>query len=241
MQFTTPGETWTDWLASNDDRDDDTKLGALREIIFHAATKRVENGEITSGWADKKLAKLGITDRTSDSNRYELEVTASGTFTMTVAAANRTEAESKFLAHLAAANMAAIAYPKAFSLPTFKSGPADVDPTAPVDPSIPATIDGTLAMLREIVMLGVIAGPKFCVPGANDLLDDFGLAPLPERKKFTVSRPVVADMVTTVEAYDMVSAARVANWRWEDDKSGFKLADADATGADDKISEVVSV
>lgn len=241
MQLTNPGETWTDWLARNPGADPDTQLAALREIIVYAAKTWADSGEITREWADKKLAKLGITTRIGLGNTYELEVTASGTFTMAVSGPDRATAEKKFLDHLASMNRAAISKPQAFSLPTFKSGPADVDPTAPADPSIPTTVDATLALLRETIMLAVVAGPKICVPGANDVLDEFGLAPIPERKRFTVSRPVVADMVTTVEAYDMVSAIRVANWRWDDGKSGFTVAETEPTGADDKVAEVASV
>lgn len=240
MPFTTPGETWTSWSHDNAGADDHTKLAALRELIVRDARRWAASGEITPEWADKKLAKLGIADRLMTDNQYELTVTASGKFTMTILAANRTDAEAQFLAHLASISRATVAEPAAYSLPTFVSGPADPDPTAPVDPTIPTTVDQTLVALREIVMLAVIAGPHICVDGANDLLDDYGLAAIPARRKYRVSRPIVADMETTVEAYDMVSAARVANWRWDDNRKSFQLVDADPTGGDDKISEVVS-
>jgi len=237
MQHTNPGDTWFGWSSINANADEATKLAALRELIVRDATKWVQNGEITAGWADKKLAKLGITDRIGSGNTYELEVTATGKFRMAVKATNRAEAESKFLAHLAAMNRAAISEPSAFALPVFVSGPADTDPTAPVDPT---TVDDTLALFREIVMLAHIAGPHICLDGANDLLDDYGLAPVPPVRTFTVSRPVIADMQTTVQAFDMVSAARVASWRWEDGKSGYTMKDAEPTAADAAVAEVAT-
>jgi hypothetical protein len=224
MQYATPGTTWTEWSEDNADRDEATKLAALREIITVTAHEWVNSGEITAEWANKKLAKLGIADRLDLQNAYVLETTVVAPFKATVYAADRAAAEDQFKARLThALTVAEAEAPYALR---FVSGPEDAPQAG--DPDAPTTIDATLTMLREIILLANVSGPRFnCDSGASRVLASYGLAPVPERKKFTVRRPAAVDMVTTVEAYDEASALRIADWRWEDGHKDFKASNVD--------------
>jgi len=228
MQYADPDLDWTEWLANNEDRDEATKLAALREYIVAVARKWVRDCTYDEVWANKKFGKLGITERFDISQQYVLQVAITADLTTSVYAASRTEALEKFNARIAHAggNITNIA---AAGDPVFSSGPEDPDPLG--DPDAPQTVGATLALLREIILLGHIAGPRICEAQANQVLASFGLAPIPERRTFKVSRPVDAVMTTTVEAYDEESATRIAGWRWESNRSGYNLATAEAKDA----------
>lgn len=230
MQHTNPDETWTDWLASNDDKDDAEKLGALREIIVQTARTWIDSGEITAEWANKKLTSLGITDQVDQLKDYTLETSASGTVQLVIRARNRADAETEFRNRLAAAPMVTVTGPDAPYAPKFVSGPEDHDPNAVV-PDAPATVADTLTKLRQVILLGNISGPRFdCDSGASRVLASYGLAPVPARKTFVVTRPAAADMRTTVEAYDEASAERVAEYRWDNHQAGYTPVNVDAIG-----------
>jgi hypothetical protein len=231
VQHPNPSDAWTDWLAANDLADEADKLTALHEIIVRTARDQVRNetySRITAEWANKKLAKLGIPDRIGVRNSYVIEAPISGTIRLPVGAANRTAALALFESRVTNAASWEVSALVVQGAPVFASGPADEDPNV-VDPDVPTTVQGTLDMLREIIMLGHIAGPKYCEDEANDVLASFGLAPIPPRRKFTVTRPVTAEMSTTVDAYDEESAQRVAAWRWADGRGGYNLANVDPT------------
>jgi hypothetical protein len=229
MQYATPGLTWDEWVDANDDRDDATKLAALREYITATAREWVRSGDITGAWANKKLAKLGIADRLG-TNTYVLEAPITGAVRLTLAAATRAEAAAEFQRVMGHATGASILSPQVTADPTVISGPEDPDPNV-VDPDVPATVQATLEMLREIILLGNVSGPRFnCDSGANRVLAEYGLAPVPPRKEYVVTRPATATMRTVVQAYDEASAERIAEWRWEDGRSGYTISDATPGG-----------
>jgi len=229
MPITMPGDTWTEWSNDNPDADDADKLAALREIIGYTARKYVSSDDCTAEWANKKLTKLGITDLIAARNTYTLEAPMSGVMKMQVTAVDRAEALATFQARAAASSAFSIVSAATAGDPEFTAGPED--PTGAAHPDAPTTVGATLDMLREIIMLGNIAGPRFdCVSGVNYVLASFGLALLPLRREFAVHRPVEGVMVTVVEAYDQASAERVAGWRWENARSGYELSEASATG-----------
>lgn len=229
MTHVDPGVAWAEWSEENEDRDDATQLAALHEVILRDAVYWTGTGEITADWANKKLATLGITGRIGD-NRYTLEMPISGTMTYSVAAANRADAEAKLNSMLSSMPTIAITAPVSQGSPVFTSGPEDVDPNTP-NPDAPTTVQATLEKLREIILLGNIAGPRFnCDSGASRVLASYGLAPVPERKEFVVTRPVQGAMRTIVEAYDEASAERVAGWRWENGRRDHEVTTAVAYG-----------
>lgn len=228
MQRMTSGESWNDWLAANADQDDATKLAALREIIVQTGREWVASGEITSVWANKKLAALGITERIDADHQYVLKAPINvEPVRMTVYAINRTAALAQFTSRLAAG--AHVFGAEAASDPEFISGPEDS--VAAVDDDAPQTVEATLAAFREIVLLANIAGPRFnCDSGGSAILDSYGLAPIPARKTYVVNRPAQVVMSTRVEAYDEASALRVAGWRWEDGHKAYEVSEALANG-----------
>lgn len=229
MQLTHPGNTWTEWSANNPHLSEDDQLTALREIIFRTARAEVASGNITAEWANKKLPKLGITERVQANNSYVIEAPITGIMTMTVVAANRADALEEFTRRASAARVATTTNPAVHGAPVFTFGPEDKD--ADVDSDAPATVGATLDLFREIVLLANIAGPRFdCDSGANHLLAEYGLDPVPPRKQFVVTRPVQATMRTVVEAYDEASAQRVAGWRWDNSRTGHTVAEATVTG-----------
>lgn len=230
MQYADPDVTWETWAADNADQDEATKLAALREYIVQTAKRWVNSCTYDAAWANKKLATLGITDRIELVTSYTLEAPASGKLAVTIYARDRTEAVAKFHESVAA-NANRLTYVRGAALqgdPVFVSGPEDVAEV--VDPDAPTTVDATLIKLREVILLGHIAGPKVCEEEANNVLDTFGLAHIPPRRQYVVTRPVTAVMRTTVEAYDEASAARVAGWRWENGRAGHEVADAVVDG-----------
>lgn len=229
MQYADPHTNWPEWAQENDDRDEPTKLLALREYIFDLARTWVGRENITAEWINKKLAKLAIADRIDVEHSYEVDVPVTATLPMRVFAANRTEALAKVASAISPGRGASVKDITATGAPAFTSGPEDEDPEV-IDPDAPTTVDGTLAMFREIIMLGHIAGPKFCDVGANDVLAAFGLDPIPPRRTYKIARPVEAVMATTVEAYDLASAETVARWRWENDRTTYQLVGGDPTG-----------
>jgi hypothetical protein len=223
--------TWVDWLAANPDATDADKLAALRERIAHSARWFVgtERG-LTPEWINKKLAKLGVADRIARSNSYSVtfDVT-SGKVTIGSKGDNRADAIANALERvgrgpLYVADVDVDVDPASVTI----EGPEDVSPVAAADG--PQTVDATLAALHEIMLLAVVSGPKLCVPGVNNFLEAYGLAPVPDRKAFVVRRPVQSYVETIVEAYDEASAQRVASWRWEDGQQGFKVTAGDPLG-----------
>jgi hypothetical protein len=229
MQDADPSVDWTEWLQDNVDQDDATKLGTLRGYILEAAKHWVTSGEITHTWANKKLAKLGITTRIEKEQVYDLAAPIAAQMELRVYARNRVEALEKAKERLNGMGAGMAAKVTMAGDVAFTSGPEDHDPNV-VDPDAPQTVFATLAMFREIVMLGHIAGPKFCSGGASRVLAQFGLAPIPEAKEFVVTRPVVATARTVVSAYDEASAERVADWRWDDGQTGYEIYDAVSSG-----------
>lgn len=229
MQYGDPDLTWTQWVQANDDRGEDAKLLALREYIVRSANKWVQAGEVTAGWVNKKLAKLGIMERVDSLNSYTVEATVTGTTTFTVAGNNRAEAIAKFRelvdnrAHSLVISAAAIS-----GDPRVVGGPEDADPEA-VDADAPTTVDATLEKLREIILLGHLAGPRYCNTGANQVLRSYGLDEVPPVREYVVTRPVEATMRTVVRAYDVDSANRVAGWRWDEGRTGWDVSEAKAT------------
>lgn len=232
--YADPSISWDEW-DNNHSVSEDTRLLALREFIFRLADTWKSHEKITPAWVNKKLAKLGITERVDIENRYEIRADVTGTVTLTMYGATRADALEKLTERLDGTASATVFQVQATADPVFTSGPEDVDPD--VDPDAPTTVDATLAMLREIIMLGHIAGPKYCDDGANEVLASFGLDPIPPRKSFTVTRPVQAVVTTTVQAYDEASAQRVASWRWENERAGFQMASGDPL-ADPTVAEV---
>lgn len=216
-------DTWSGWINDNPHAPEQDKLDTLREFIWEEASGRVGTGEITEAWANKKLGPLGIVKRFSTENAYVLEVPVTvAPVSMTVYASNRAAAEMKFTDLLAsrAPNAVGVTGVKAAGDPVFLSGPEDADPLA-FDPNAPTTASETLVKLRETILLAVVAGPRICVDGANEVLDAFDLEHVPARKTFTVTRPAEAEFRTEVEAFDQASAERVAEWRWNDNRTGF--------------------
>ena len=215
--------TWADWIAdsANAAADDFIQLAALRKFIFMAAEVGHDNepSKLTPEWVNKKLAKLGVPDRIDGENTYTLEVPVTGIYRRQVVASNRAEAERRF-AERRGTQVSVTDYTVQGGTPTFTCGPEDPDP-AVVDPGAPTTVNGTLEAFREYLLLAVIAGPRVCVEGVNDVLADFGLDRVPERKEFTVTRPATATATTSVTAYDEASARRVAEWRWGSNQSGY--------------------
>jgi hypothetical protein len=214
--------TWAAWIAdpANAAADDFIKLAALRKYIHTAAANGHEDepSRLTSEWVNKKLAKLGVPDRIDGENTYTLEVPVTGINRRTVVASNRAEAERLF-ASMHGTQIGVTDYTLQ-DTPTFTSGPEDPDP-AVVDPAAPTTVDATLTAFREYLLLAVIAGPRLCEHGVNEVLEKFGLDRVPQRKEFTVTRPATATVTTTITAYDEASARRVAEWRWASDHSGY--------------------
>lgn len=225
MRYADSDFNWTQWVDANDDRDEATMLAALREYIAATARRWVRDCTYDAAWANKKFAKLGMTDRIETENHYIMTAAVTGTAEVGVYANSRAEALEKANARLSNRS-ALISSISVTSDPVFTSGPED---PAPVSPDGPQTVDATLTMLREIILLGHISGPKVCQAEADRVLASFGLAPIPERKTFVVSRPVTAEMRTTVEAYDEASAQRVAGWRWDNDRTGYKTVNAEVT------------
>lgn len=225
MQYANPDATWLEWLEDNQDKDEATKLVALREIIAETARTYVTRGDISGDWANKKLAKLGVTERIG-LNSYIIEAHAAGVVRVGVPASDRAEAMAEFRARTRGVSQVSIslfAVQDADADLVFVSGPDDPD-VAAADPDVPTTVDATLNVFREVLLLGNIAGPRFdCDAGTNAVLASFGLPPVPARKKFTVGVPVEGVMKTTVEAYDDESAERVAGWRWDNHQTGFNI------------------
>lgn len=217
-------DTWAEWTADNPDADEADKLAALRTFIFEEAKHRINTGDIDAAWANKKLNKLGITDRIiTKPNAYTLKVPVTAVLEMVVYATNRDEALQKTADLLATNGGNRVSQISGdANAAVFIAGPEDVPTTAP--DSAPTTVDATLSTLREVILLGNIAGPRFdCESGVNRVLADFGLDPIPPRKQFTVGVPVEGIMKTTITAYDEASAKRVAAWRWNNGQTGFDL------------------
>lgn len=225
-----PYDNWTDWLAANADADETVKVEALREYIAETGKAWAGRERITPDWVNKKLTKLGITDLIKHEASYMLRTAVTGTVDLAVYAYSRTEALEKAALRLNGTGSAHVSQLAGIGTPTFVAGPEDPNPAA-ADGDAPQTVDALLTAFRETVMLGTIAGPHYCAVGASRVLGEYGLPPIPERKTFTVTRPVEAVATTTVEAFDAESAMRVAGWRWEDGRNGYTLADAQATDA----------
>lgn len=208
-------ETWVNWQAAHPDAEDDTQLAALRNYIEQAARRehRSEPSTVTAAWLNKKLPRVGVAARIGQENAYIIKAPVTvAEASMMVHANNRAEALRKFAERLEDSVQRMVV--TSYGDPEFVSGPEDEDAEVLLD-GAPATVDATLAVLREGILLGVVAGPKLCEAGANRVLADFGLPPVPERKRYVVTRPVEGVAHTNVEAYDEQSAQRVAEWRWE--------------------------
>lgn len=229
MQYTDDAADWDEWIKTYRDADDATKLAALRQFIRAAAAHGVTNGDFTVAWANKKLAKLGVTGPIDALHSYELEAEVTGKVTAKIWAHTRAEALDRLADRFNNPARWTVASPKPVSAPVFTGGPEDVDPAA-IAADAPATVDATLTALRETILLAVIAGPRICEAGANRVLTEFGLDLVPPRKSFTVTRPATVTMTTTVEAYDQASAERVGEWRWDDGQKSYSFKDVDPTG-----------
>jgi hypothetical protein len=229
VQYATPGTTWTDWLAATagGDADEAAQLTALREFIEQTARYWVRNGDIAPEWANKKLAKLGVTARILGEKAYVIKAAVLAEAEVSVYAYDRAAALEVFTTRLSGARLV-VTGSTVQGDPVFTSGPEDAPDIA--DPDAPTTVDATLAMLREIILMGHIAGPKYCDYSANQVLAQYGLAPIPDRKPYVVTRPAAATLRTVVDAYDEASAAKVAEWRWDDGRVGFSVAEADPAG-----------
>lgn len=229
--YAEPDVDWTEWLTANFDAQEPIKLAALREHIAMEARRYVRRGDVTAEWVNKKLPALGVTDLVASQQHYELTQIATGTTHYLITASSRVEAEKMFRARIAAASVVAIEQAFTTGDPVFVSGPADPDVSdwPQPDPDSPTTTQGTLDKLRELLLLGVIAGPKFCESGLNPVLRSFGLAPVPARTQYVVTRPATATLRTVVEAFDEASAERVAGWRWDNGRAGYEVAEAEAT------------
>lgn len=217
---------FTEWLSDNPAADDETKLAALRAYIYDTAVHGVQMGNFTPDWANKKLRKLGIARQITSTNVYALKAMVSAEVTLTIHASDRADALREFKDRLV--GRLTVFTPDTSGEPQFVSGPEDTD-DVPLPDDAPTTTEETLTVLREVIMLAVIAGPHFCEDGANDALEEFGLAHIPARQKFTITRPADAELMTTVEAYDEASARRVADWRWEDGRQSYIVKAATAT------------
>lgn len=223
----TDGDTWIEWLESNKDSDETAQLEALRGLILAEAKRSVEADDIKADWANKKLPLLGITEQIPRESSYLFTAPVAGTLDLRVFATSRADALVKVAEILNRGGGSFVKGVAGAGAAVLIEGPEDVDLTVAGD--APSTVDDTLARLREIVMLGVIAGPHLCKRGVDDLLASFGLAPLPETKRFTVSVPIEGEMLTEVEAFDEDSARRVAGWRWSNGRSGYQLSSATDT------------
>ena len=223
--------TWTAWIADTDNAaaDDFIQLAALRKFIFIAAKEghADEPEKLTAAWVNKKLGPLGVTERLDGDNTYVLEAPTTGVYRRQIVAPNRAEAVRLFAA--LRGDQVAIRDYTVTADPTFVSGPEDPIPGVLPDDA-PTTIDGTLAKLREGLLLATVAGPRLCESGVNQVLADFGLDPVPARKEFVVTRPVHAIATTIVTAYDGDSAERVAEWRWENGHTGYTADQLDSAG-----------
>lgn len=225
MQHATPGIAWTDWLAESGDEPEATRLAALREYIAHTARAQVTYGTITAEWANKKLAILGVTERISTPREYVLKTSIVADVEMTIYAADRAAAQEGFKHRLGGRlNVTDAEAPYELK---FVSGPEDDDDVPAVADDAPTTLGATLVKLREVIMLAHLAGPKVCDDGANEVLDFYGLAHLPQTREYVVTRPAAADMRTTVRAYDEASALRIAGWRWDDNQAGYTTVNID--------------
>lgn len=228
-------DTWIDWLIAFPGADEDTKLAALRNYIEQAAVDAHTDDphQITAEWLNKKFPTVGISARIDAPNTYVLKVGVNvDPISLTVHASNQAEAARLFLDKLN--NSRHTVAVEAASDPQFVSGPPDFVPGQLPDDA-PTTVDATLVKLREVVLLAVIAGPKVCVHGANEFLASFGLGTVPERKTFTVSRPVQGVAFTNIDAYDALSAQRVAEWRWENGLTGYDARREDLVDAGDFV------
>jgi hypothetical protein len=225
MQYADPDTTWIEWATANADVDmpDADRLTALHEFIEQTAREFVRSGSITTEWANKKLAKLGVAARITQNSAYTIEAQVTGRTAFTVYATNRADAEQAFRDRVANDRQTLSRGATVTSDVQFNSGPEDFDPTAP-NPEAPVGVTDTLDMLREVIMLGNISGPRWdCDSGTNKVLASYGLAPVPARMEFTVSIPIEGAMTTKVEAYDEESAKRVAGWRWDNGRTGYAL------------------
>lgn len=222
MTVTIPGTAFGEWLEDNPDESEATKLEALHECIIRTACNWLLHGEINKAWANKKLWSLGVKHHFDTDNTYELNTTIVADVKLVVTARDRADAMEKFKNRVKGSlNVANAEAPYAVK---FVDGPEDYDKDA-VNPDAPTTVADTLVKLRETIMLGNISGPRWdCDSGTNAVLAGFGLAELPERKKFKVSRPVAAEAYTTVEAYDEAGARKVADWRWADGHTAHTVA-----------------
>lgn len=213
---------WTDWINAHGDADDSTKLDTLRKFIRSAASTGVRDSNFSATWANKKLLKLGVTDLLVDEQKYNVTREVTGKLTFMVYATSRAEAlasaDAKFQRSRDSWRITDVV---STSDSMVTAGPEDPDPAAAAADDAPTTVEATLIALREVIMLAVIAGPHICEGGANEVLESFGLEPIPARSRFNVIRPVEVEMVTTIEAYDEASAARVAEWRWENGRSAY--------------------
>lgn len=247
MQYANPDQTWAEWLADNcDTATGDHALAVLREYIAETARNyRGHEPGLTADWMNKKLWTLGVPERIQQENIYSLAVPVTATLGFNVYGCSRKEALEKFIDRLRAVESSAgassvhVAELRATGDPQFTAGPEDTD-SGDVSPDAPTTVQDTLVKLRETIMLAHIAGPKICKDGANQVLRDYGLAELPELKKFVVTRPVEAVASTEVMAWDEASAMRVAGWRWEDDKSGYTVGEMSATDAPQLVADSAS-
>jgi hypothetical protein len=232
MQFADPNSNWADWsdTVAFAAADDTTRLAGLREYIAAAGKSWVGHERITAEWVNKKLLGLGVTDLMQWEVAYTLTTEVTGSLDMVVYGTSRVEALEKAALRLNGTGSANVRNLTGVGTMTFASGPEDPDLTA-LDPDVPTTVDATLAALREVIMLGHVSGPKYCEDGANRVLAEFGLAPIPPTRTFTVSRPVEAVMTTTVQAFDENTAMRIAGWRWENNKTGYQMASGEATDA----------
>lgn len=233
MQGTTEvHDTWLEWLEAHDGDeapDEATKVAALRDYILQEAREAAADDSARLPWVNKKLPQLGITEQIPGPGvAYGLQVPVTGTLDMIVYAQSRTEALEKASALLDGTHGNQVRRITPTAAPTFTSGPEDPDPQATDD--TPTTVDALLTKFREIIMLGVIAGPHLCTSGSNAVLAKFGLDPIPGRQTFTVGMPVDGVMKTMVEAYDAESAKRVAGWRWDNSRTGYSLDTVTDTG-----------
>lgn len=239
MQYASTADDWTTWSSRHLNADDDTKLAALREYIELAARRAVgqHHPGLDAAWMNKKLGPLGITTRIPCASTYILEAPVTATASITVVARDRAEARQKF-GDLLSAGRVAVGICTAATDPVFTSGPEDADAVVP-DPEAPTTVTGTLMKLRETIMLAHIAGPKVCRESADEMLEEFGLLPLPQEREYVVTRKAPVTMQTIVTAYDEQSAQRVATWRWDTRPDGFDVAKVQTDNASDWTAAAV--
>jgi hypothetical protein len=229
--------TWTEWLADNADADEPARLEALRAFIVKVARREVHGCSYTPAWANKKFAKLGITERIPTENRYVVRAPVSGDVEMVVYGDVRAEVIEKAKKLLDGTRSTVLKDVQVTGDFEFTEGPEDPDPQA-IAADAPHSVSATLLMLREIIMLGHISGPHICEEESNRVLAEFGLESIPPRKTFTVTRPVTALAQTVVEAYDEASAMRVAGWRWEDGKTAYDLVEVEGADAPEVAESV---